>query len=284
MEKGEMRVEANISISDTGALGTKVEVKNLNSFRSVERAIAYEIERHTKLLEAGTKVEQETLGWDEAAQKTYVQRKKEKAHDYRYFPDPDLPKLKLSELPEFDKEALEKELPELPWQKRERFISLGIQKEYVDLFVQNERLAGLFDAAEGDKKLAANYIGSDIAGLIAKNGEQGLDNITPAGLSAMTAAIAEGKLSSRGAKDALAEVFAQGGALEDVIAKYEQQSDEGALLVIAQKVVDQNPAVVADYKAGKEAAMQFLVGQGMKESRGKAAPAALRTALLKIIQ
>lgn len=283
MEKGEMRVEANISISATDELGTKVEVKNLNSFRSVERAIQYEIARQSKLLDEGGVVEQVTLGWDEQAQKTYVQRKKERAHDYRYFPDPDLPKLKVSEIAEFSADALQKGMPELPWEKRARFVSMGAKKEYADMFVQDEGLAKLFDAVQGDKALAANYIGSDLAGLVAKNGDAGLLNITPEGLGAMLEALAAGKLSSRGAKDALAEVFSQGGNLVEAITKYEQQSDEGALKQIAEKVIEANPAVVADYRGGKTAVLQFLVGQGMKESRGSANPESLRaifTALL----
>ncbi len=283
MEKGEMRVEANISISATDELGTKVEVKNLNSFRSVERAIAYEIARHTKLLDAGKAVEQETLGWDEAKQATYVQRKKEKAHDYRYFPDPDLPKLKLSEIPEFAAEKLAKELPELPWDKRGRFVIAGAKPEYAEMFVQDATLANLFDGVEGDKALAANYIGSDIAGLMAKEGSDGLANITPQGLSAVLVAISEGKLSSRGAKDALTEVYTKGGDLALVIQKYEQQSDEGAIAAIAQKVIDANPSVAAEFKAGKTAALQFLVGQGMKESKGSANPESLRSAISALL-
>jgi aspartyl-tRNA(Asn)/glutamyl-tRNA(Gln) amidotransferase subunit B len=283
MEKGELRVEANISISPTEALGTKVEVKNLNSFRSVERAIAYEIKRQAAVLDAGGTVEQVTLGWDEAKQATYVQRKKEAAHDYRYFPDPDLPKLKLSEIKEFSSEALQKDLPELPWEKRARFVSLGAKKEYAEMFVQNGALAALFDAVSGERALAANYLGSDLAGLIAKEGEAGLAHITAAGFDAMLLAIAKGRLSSRGAKTALAEVYTKGGDLAEVIKKYEQQSDEGALKAIAQKVVDANPSVAQDFKAGKAAAMQFLVGQGMKESRGSANPEALRQALLALL-
>ncbi|KKT30843.1 MAG: Aspartyl/glutamyl-tRNA(Asn/Gln) amidotransferase subunit B, partial [Candidatus Nomurabacteria bacterium GW2011_GWD1_44_10] len=121
MEKGEMRVEANISISKTDKLGTKVEVKNLNSFRSVERAIAYEVERMTKILDGGPgEIVQETRGWDEGGQKTFSQRKKESAHDYRYFPDPDLPKLKISEIPEFSNKNLQATMPELPWERRAR--------------------------------------------------------------------------------------------------------------------------------------------------------------------
>ena len=283
MEKGEMRVEANISISASESLGTKVEVKNLNSFRSVERAIAYEIERQTALLDSGGKVAQETLGWDEQAQKTYVQRKKESSHDYRYFPDPDLPKLKLSELPEFSAEELQEAMPELPWTKRARYVIAGAKPEYAEMFVQDDRYGALFDAVTGDKALAANYIGSDLAGLAAKNGDAGLAHITPEGVSAMLAAIGEGKLSSRGAKDALAEVFINGGDLSEVIKKYEQQSDEGALKTVAQKVIDANPSVVADYKAGKAAALQFLLGQGMKESRGSANPEALKAALAALL-
>ena len=152
------------------------------------------------------------------------------------------------------------------------------------MFVSDARFGSLLDAVTGDKALAANYIASDIAGLAAKHGEEGLRNITAAGLDAMLAALGQGKLSSRGAKDALAEVYTQEGDLAQALHKYEQQSDEGALAAIAQKVIDANPGVAADYKAGKEAAMQFLVGQGMKESRGSANPAALRTALLKLLQ
>lgn len=283
MEKGEMRVEANISISADGTLGTKVEVKNLNSFRSVERAIAYEIARQTKLLDAGGKVEQQTLGWDEAKQATYVQRKKESSHDYRYFPDPDLPKLKLSEIPEFSGAALDSDMPELPWAKRARYVIAGAKPEYAEMFVQDERYGSLFDAISGDKALAANYIGSDITGLAAKHGDAGLAHITPAGLTATLAAIGEGKLSSRGAKDALADVFVNGGDLAEVIQKYEQQSDEGALKAVAQKVIDANPSVAAEYKAGKTAALMFLVGQGMKESKGSANPEALKAIFTSLL-
>lgn len=283
MEKGEMRVEANISISATDTLGTKVEVKNLNSFRSVERAIAYEIARQTALLENGGTVMQETLGWDEAAQKTYVQRKKESSHDYRYFPDPDLPKLKLSEIPQFNADALQKSLPELPWDKRARYVVAGAKPEYAEMFVQDDRFGTLFDAVVGDKALAANYIGSDLTGLVAKSGDAGLSNITSAGLSAMLLAIQDNKLSSRGAKDALADVFANGGDLQETIKKYEQQSDEGALTAMAQKVLDANPSVAADYKAGKAAALQFLLGQGMKESKGSANPEALKAIFISLL-
>jgi len=283
MEKGEMRVEANISISATDTLGTKVEVKNLNSFRSVERAIAYEIARQSRLLDSGGTVMQETLGWDEAKQATYVQRKKESSHDYRYFPDPDLPKLKVSEIPEFSAEALQKSLPELPWAKRMRYVVAGAKPEYAEMFVQDDRYGKLFDAVSGDKALAANYIGSDLTGLVAKQGDKGLANITPDGLSAMLAAIGAGELSSRGAKDALADVFVNGGDLADAIKKYEQQSDSTALKAVAQKVLDANPSVAQEYKAGKAASLQFLVGQGMRESKGSANPESLKAIFIELL-
>ncbi len=283
MEKGEMRVEANISISLTDTLGTKVEVKNLNSFRSVERAISYEIARQSKLLDSGGQVMQETLGWDEAKQATYVQRKKESSHDYRYFPDPDLPKLKVSEIPEFSADALQKSLPELPWAKRMRYVVAGAKPEYAEMFVQDDRYGKLFDAVSGDKALAANYIGSDITGLVAKQGDAGLSNITPEGLSAMLAAISAGLLSSRGAKDALADVFVNGGELAEAIKKYEQQSDEGALKAVAQKVIEANQGVVSEYKAGKTTALQFLVGQGMRESKGSANPESLKAIFIELL-
>lgn len=299
MEKGEMRVEANVSVAPVkhrvlkvgvkhsvfDSLGTKVEIKNLNSFRSVERAIAYEIARQCKLLEEGKSVVQETRGWDEQKQVTFSQRKKESSHDYRYFPDPDLPKLFISELPEFSPEQLKSELPELPWAKRERYLTHGISKESTEMFVSDPRFGELFEQTSRMEpqlsKQIASVIGSDIAGLVSKSGDAGLAHITPEGLSAAVARFALGEISSRGMKDAIAEVFANGGDLGKISKKYLQQSDENTLAAIAKKIVDANPGVVADYQAGKEAAMQYLVGQGMKESKGSANPAALREQILK---
>jgi len=147
------------------------------------------------------------------------------------------------------------------------------------MFLQNERLGTLFEKtaafAPAARKLTANYIGSDIAGLITKHGDSGLSNIRPEGLGSIMQAAALGAISSRGAKDAIAEVFEKGGDLAEVAKKYVQQSDEGALKTIVEKVIAANPNVVADYKAGKQAALQFLVGQGMKESRGSANPTVL---------
>lgn len=283
MEKGEMRVEANISVSSDSAFGTKVEIKNLNSFRSVERAVAFEVKRQSELLERGEKVVQETRGWDEQKQVTFSQRKKESSHDYRYFPDPDLPSLLLSEVPEFSKETLQKELPELPWQRRARYRELGLKQEDADMFVREPRYGDLFDqsvkgadAKDARVQLSANYIANDLAG-------QG--RIVDAHyFKKLIDMVAQGELSSRGAKDTLTLMFGDTRDPE-VIAKEKglmQRSDDATLAEVARKIIEGNPKVVGDYKAGKESALQFLVGQGMKESKGSANPEALRKKIIEL--
>ena len=281
MEKGEMRVEANISISRSDLLGTKVEVKNLNSFKAVERAIEYEIKRQAEISERGEKVIQETRGWDDNKGETFSQRQKEESHDYRYFPEPDIPKLKLSELSEFNIVALKKELPELPWAKRERYVQdWGIKSSDIEIFVQDKKLADFFEATAKilkDKKLiqlAANYIINDGAD----------DTISPAAFAELITMINRGELSSRGAKDVLALMLQKGGSRPVEIAEklgLLQQSDEVVLEKIIKKVIDDNPKVVAEYKAGKTVALEFLVGQGMKISKGSANPATLRQLFVK---
>jgi aspartyl-tRNA(Asn)/glutamyl-tRNA(Gln) amidotransferase subunit B len=286
MEKGEMRVEANISISKTDKLGTKVEVKNLNSFRSVERAIAYEVERMTRILDGGPgEIVQETRGWDEVKQATFSQRKKESAHDYRYFPDPDLPKLKISEIPEFSREELLKEIPELPWEKRARLVrDYGVKPENAEAFTIDKTLGDLFEGAakEISKDLYGtleNYITSDIAGLM--KGSDTLGALTSASLAGLMKMIGAGKLSSRGAKDTLAILFVEGGDPETIATEkgFIQTNDEGALKAMVAKIIEENPKVVADYKSGKTAVFQFFLGQGMKLSKGSANPEVLKKLL-----
>lgn len=276
MEKGEMRVEANISVSQDETLGTKVEVKNLNSFRSVERAIAFEVERQVALLERGEPVSQETRGWDETKQTTFSQRKKESSHDYRYFPDPDLPKLKLSEIPEFASEVLQKTLPELPWHKRERLAGLGfLQQQDIDQLVEDFELSTLFAETErmlGEPKLlkiATNFILNDIVGQKKKDPTW----VSPDAsfLSEVVRKYDAGTLASPQAKQALLSK-----QMSTVL-------DAAELPVIAQKVIDANPAVVTEYKAGKDTVLMFLVGQGMKESKGSANPAALREVFIETL-
>jgi aspartyl-tRNA(Asn)/glutamyl-tRNA(Gln) amidotransferase subunit B len=282
MEKGEMRVEANISVSKTDTFGTKVEVKNLNSFRSLEQAIKFETERQIELLERGEKVVQETRGWDENRGKTFSQRTKESAHDYRYFPDPDLPKLRLGEIPEFSIDELKKELPELPWEKRGRLSLLGLAPAIAEMFVASAVYGPFFDAVtvgETDKKssvLAANYISSDLAGLA--GGEDTLGKVTIANfISLMRMAIA-GEISSRGAKDILAVLYKEGGDPKKIADEKGliQKSDEGELKKIVEQIVADNKNAADEYKAGKEQALQFLVGQGMKATKGAANPSVLK--------
>lgn len=303
MEKGEMRVEANISVkrldlstdskSNLGekGLGTKVEVKNLNSFRSVERAIQYEIERQVTLLEAGGKVVQETRGWDEAKQKTFSQRQKEESHDYRYFPEPDLPRLYLSEISWASKKKLEGELPELPERKRERYVkNFGIRKEDVEIYVTDMTLRKFFEDVvaklASDKKLitlASNYITSDLVGIL-KSGKI-IDKVTPGSFASLILMIESGKLSSRGAKDVLAKLVDEGGDPKVVAATLGviQVQDEKVIKGVAEKIISANPKVVADYKGGKAAALQFLIGQVMKETRGSAKPDIIKEVLVKVL-
>ena len=326
MEKGEMRVEANISVSPAEEIeengqkklvpkkdengkrifGTKVEVKNLNSFKVVEKSIEYEIERMIDLLESGKGAEivQETRGWDEAKQKTFSQRKKESSDDYRYFPDPDLPKIKISEISEFNEVALRETLPELPWQKRQTFLSLGLKADQADFLVSNVNFSNFFDgvraelikAVDGDLekavgtgsaesiKTAANYITSDIVSIFRENVAV-LENISIKNIVDIVSMLAENKISSRGAKDILAELATKNGEVEQIATEKGllQQSDEGALTEIVKKIIADNQKVADEYKAGKEASLQFLVGQGMKETRGSANPKILADLFKKFI-
>jgi len=286
MEKGEMRVEANISISKDDTLGTKVEVKNLNSFKVVGRAIAYEIERQAKALEDGERLVQETRGWDENKGQTFSQRSKESAQEYRYFPEPDLPKLNISRIDEFSLKNLAISLPELPWQKRERYTKLGLKTEDVELFVSDPRYADFFEKeileAFSDKKqilTSANYLVSDIRG--ANPDDDAFSRLCGGAFVKVISMLNEGLLSSRGAKDILALILSEGGSPEE-IAKQKgllQVHDEAAIKKIALEVISEHPEVVAEVKAGKASAVQFLVGQGMRKSKGSLNPAQLIKAI-----
>ncbi len=293
MEKGEMRVEANVSVSKTDAFGVKVEVKNLNSFRAVERAIAYENKRQVALIESGEKVIQETRGWDENKQKTFSQRLKEESHDYRYFPEPDLPKLKISEIPEFSIENLRKELPELPWEKRERLKKdFGLKDEAVEIFTQDIALGKFFESTINNLNvlsnskeiilLSSNYIVSDLSGLMKeKNISISEIKISPEMFAKLINMAAEGELSSRATKDVLKIMFDDGGEPEKIVKEkgLKQASDDGFIKGIVEEVTENNSVAVGEFKKGKENALQFLVGQGMKLSKGKANPGVLQKLL-----
>jgi len=302
MEKGEMRVEANISISDTDTFGTKVEVKNLNSFRAVEKAIAYEIARHGELLDKGEKVVQETRGWDEKTETTFSQRIKEDSHDYRYFPEPDLPKLMISEIPGLSPSTLKKSLPELPWDKRKRLVeTLGLKPEDAEVFVRQMNWGSYFENVirvfpDDKKKIlsTANYITSDLAGIVKNDASQNVDTIElykkipEENFAKLISMLGDGVISSRAGKDLLKMMYESesGKADPEALANEHgmvQKNDEGHLAEVARKLIDANPRVVADYKAGKEAALQFLLGQGMKETKGSANPEVLKSVLVKLL-
>ncbi len=285
MEKGEMRVEANVSVSpDKDKLSKNyVEVKNLNSFKSVEKAIKYEVERMTELWEEGKQDEivKETRGWDEAKQKTMSQRKKESADDYRYFPDPDLAKMKLHEA--FDLEKMRKELPELPVQKRARYKNdFGIKDEDIEVYINDTELARWFEEVAKilqnklndieSIKLASNYITSDYIGLKKTNPEVKLTK--PENFAELIVLAKTGKTSSRVTKDILGRIVINDESPMQIAERENllQQNDEGALKEVVQKTIDANPEVVATYKGGKENAIMSLVGKIIKETNGSANP------------
>lgn len=283
MEKGQMRVEANVSVAKKGERSKGyVEIKNLNSFRTMERAVAYEIKRQTELVKNGGTITKQTLGWDENKQETFVQRTKEGAADYRYFPDPDLPSCRLSEIKEFDPEAIRATLPELPADKRARFMSLGIKQEDADAYVRDMVLGAFFEDVILHKgsayvQLASNYIANDLVKIMRDGGHTEVP-VSVAAFSEIITLVEAKKLSSRAAKDLLVlclddtrqpEVIArEKGLIQDI-------SPEMLATSIAE-IIAQHPTVVADYKNGKEAALQFLLGQAMKKFRGAVDPETLK--------
>lgn len=292
LEKGEMRIEANISVSsEEGKFGTKVEVKNLNSFRSVERAIAFEIERQIALIESGGRVVQETRGWNEGKQITFHQRFKEGSADYRYFPEPDLPKLSLSEIPEFSETAIRVALPELPWERRARYVQTYALKESdVAYLCATPERAVFFDSITATLDgvpelitLAANYVVSDLAGIYAKNGVEDYAALDPKSLAKLVRLVHTKELSSRGAKDTLLILVEKGGDPE-IIAKEQgllQVHDTAVLKKVIKAVLIEESKAVEEYRAGKEAALQYLVGKSMKATRGAGNPTLLREILVE---
>lgn len=298
MEKGQMRVEANISVSKDDTLGTKVEVKNLNSFRAMERAVVYEIKRQSEMLDRGERVLQETRGWNEGKQSTFAQRVKEGSADYRYFPDPDLPSLLLSEIPGLDKESLASGLPELPEARRARYVALGVKKDDAALYVRDQALGAFFEdviSTYNDDatrvSLASNYIANDLVSVIknirdSEKRDTESKEIIPISseyFNAIMTMIGEKKISSRGAKDLLAWVV-QESKDPIVLAKEKgllQERGVVDLKAIVDTVILQNALSVEQYKAGKVTAIEFLIGQGMKALKGAGDPQELRKTIVE---
>jgi aspartyl-tRNA(Asn)/glutamyl-tRNA(Gln) amidotransferase subunit B len=278
MEKGNLRCEANVSVRRIGDqnFGTKVELKNLNSVRFMQRAIEYEIERQIGVLESGGRLTQETRLWDERAGETRVMRSKEEAHDYRYFPEPDLPPLIVSD--EFI-ENVNASMPELPDARRSRFIEqYGLTFSDASQLTSERSLADYYERAvevSANPRAAANWIRSELlreletAGLLA-----GTSPVPAEELGALVRAIDEGKISGKQGKDVLVEMFRTGKGVKKIIEErgLVQVSDVGEIDRVIDEVVAANPQQLASYRSGKEALFGFFVGQVMKASKGKANP------------
>ncbi len=288
MEKGQMRIEVNISLmkEDAEEFGTKVEVKNINSFKAAADAVRYEIDRQGKILERGGVITQETRGWDDVRGITVSQRSKESAHDYRYFPEPDLPPMSFSE--EYINE-IKRSIPELPQAKRERFMrEFGILSSQADDLVDERDLADYFESAvsellkmnsEPNFSLMLNYLVSDMKGILKSEGKNiGDTNISPEHFARLIALIQKGELSSRMAKDILFKMHVSGDSPEEIISSEGMKfvSDDNALLPVIVEIIEKNEKAVSDYKKGKPASLQFLVGQAMARMRGQADPERLR--------
>ncbi|MGC9968125.1 MAG: Asp-tRNA(Asn)/Glu-tRNA(Gln) amidotransferase subunit GatB [Minisyncoccia bacterium] len=282
MEKGEMRIEANVSLD----MGTKIELKNINSFRAVHDAVQYELKRQEEALTRGEKITQETRGWDEAKQKTVLQRSKEEAHDYRYFPEPDIPPF---ETKIFDPERLRATLPELPAGKRTRFAKeYGLDAKQVEMLIAEPEMANYFEAATSELKerlpnagvtTLYHYLTSDLRGLMNQEGVSFADlKVNPEHLAHLAGLIEEKKITTRQAKDMLTKMFATGDDPEDIAGNENigVASDAGEIEAVVLAVIAENHAAVADYRKGKTASLQFLIGKAMGILKGRAQPATLK--------
>jgi aspartyl-tRNA(Asn)/glutamyl-tRNA(Gln) amidotransferase subunit B len=278
MDEGAMRCDANVSIRPKGQseLGAKVEVKNMNSFRAVERAIAFEIDRQTKVLADGGRIVQETRGWVEERGVTVSQRSKEEAHDYRYFPEPDLPPLFI-ERPWV--EEIRSHLPELPEPKRRRFMSEhGLTPQEAGTLTASRSMADFYEAAiaaGGAPRAVANWVLRDVLRLLG-GGSIGESKLQPAHVAELIGLVDSGQLSVRSAPEVLEESFKTGTPPAQVVQEkgLTQVSDTGELEAIVARVLaaESSAKAVADYRGGKPSALGFLVGAIMKETRGKANP------------
>ena len=280
MEKGQMRVEANVSVSKGSELGTKVEVKNLNSFQSVKGAIEYEVKRHIEALEKGEKIVQATAGWDTVKGVTYIQRIKENAHDYRYMPEPDLPPL---EITADVLERLKRDIPELPSEKRVRFVKeYGLSETQANTLSFDRDIAEFYEETMSEKEKASaelvfNYLTSDFLGLVnAAQITPKESKITPAKFADLLDLVEEGTLNSRKAKDVLKEMWETGLDPHDIKDSVSQITDTSALKETVIKIIEANPKAVEDYKKGKGNSLQFLIGKAMAELKGRGDPELLR--------
>ena len=285
MQEGSFRADVNVSIHKPGTpFGTRTEMKNMNSFRSIVRAIEYEVERQIDVLEDGGKIEQETLRWDDVSGKTFPMRDKEDAQDYRYFPDPDLVAIKLSE--EYI-ENIKNTLPELPESRKERYLKeYELSEKDAKLITASKYLSDLFEKAIEvchNPKAVCNWIISDISRILNETEMEPIAIPFDANqLGKLVVLIDKGTISSSIGKKVLVELFENPRDPEEIIKEkgWIQISDEGAIKEVVMKILEANPQSVADFKAGKDRALGFLVGQAMKETKGKANPKMLNEMFL----
>jgi aspartyl-tRNA(Asn)/glutamyl-tRNA(Gln) amidotransferase subunit B len=283
MEEGSMRADVNVSVRKVGAgLGTRCEIKNVNSVKTVQQAIEYEARRQIEIIEGGGAIKQETRLWDPAKMETRSMRSKEEAHDYRYFPDPDLLPLELD--PKWVAE-IKATLPELPDEKKNRFMKdYGLQKYDATVLVAEKTRAEYFETAanDSDPKLAANWILNELLGLLNKEGKDIVDSpIGAKQVAGLVALIKDNTISGKIAKDVFAEMYATGEDAAKIVQSkgLQQITDTGAIEAIINKIIAANPDNVAGYKAGKDKLFGFFVGQVMKETGGKANPAIINDLL-----
>ena len=278
MQEGSLRADVNVSIRKKGQkeFGTRTEMKNMNSFKSITRAIEYEIGRQIEVVENGGKIYQETLRWDEVSGKTFPMRNKEDSQDYRYFPEPDLVPIRLSE--EYI-ENIRKNLPELPENRKQRYLEeYHLTEKGANILTASKYLSDFFEETIkicNNPKAVCNWLMSDVARILNEK-EMEPDEIPfkPEELAELIELIEKGTISSKIAKDVLDKMFENPEKPSKIIKDngWVQISDEGAIKAIVQKIIDANPQSVQDFKSGKEKALGFLVGQAMKETKGKANP------------
>ena len=287
MQEGSLRADVNVSVRKKGEtkLGTRTEMKNMNSFRSIVRAIEYEVDRQIDVIENGGKIDQETLRWDDVSGKTFPMRDKEDAQDYRYFPDPDLVAIKLSE--EYI-ENIKNSLPELPESRKERYLQeYKLSEKDARIIVASKYLSDLFEEAVkvcNNPKAVNNWIISDISRILNETEMEPIQIPFDAKqLGKLVVLIDKGTISSSIGKKVLVELFENPRDPEDIIKEkgWIQISDEGAIKEVVLKILENNPQSIADYKGGKDKALGFLVGQAMKETKGKANPQMLNKMFLE---
>lgn len=288
MEKGQLRCDCNVSVrkKHEAKFGTKIELKNLNSISGVRRALAFEIDRQIEALDRGEKLQQETRRWDDDLGETVLMRTKEFAHDYRYFPDPDLLPVKA----EAFMEEVRARIPEAPWEKRERFVrEYGISEYDAGVLAGDLELSAYFEmAAKGARKpkAIANYVLNDLLSALGATNQIIADCPIPAKhLNQLVNLVDDGKINSKQGKEVFAEMFSTGKSPDLIVEEkgMKQESDLGAIESLCREVIAQNPKSVEDYKAGKAAAINFLKGQVMKLSKGKANPNLVGEMLVRLL-